>query len=807
MQGAIGAALAAPDLAQAEAWLRQALGRFPNDPRILGMAARFEQARGNNQRAADYWRAALAAMPPGSAAEKLDSGFGYPPGSFKAPAPGDLKRLVDPRNDPPQKTDKLPPLPSYLESPSRAPVAPQQNLSVPDNDPLPLPPVSSLILAPTPRNNAQGTRLRITSQPVDSMTAQAQARFAAQTDAQLTQSSAMQIHAIPNAPVNPPGQLNGILSNSAPVGQAQYIDAQYTPSAQDAAAGAYSAPKQPAADPQSQSQQAQCATQPSPCKPTAAKKKAAPRKPARSTSKSTASPRQAKTQTLGTAEPAQPDRQQGQLPATSSSGSSGSQEPVQPAPAQTAPAPEATDTGLTDEELQQRNLPPLRGPWIRLQRAPHPIDPREEAEMQLRSIESGYSAWFGGAGIVNYRSGALGYDHLTALEAPFEFSSPLGFNARFTIVAKPVFLDSGQADGSSLLTVQASSTAGTVLVPIPQPLGTDVSTSIASTGGGGGIPPQQNAAGIGGELQLAFPHLALAGGYTPYGFLVSSYTGRAQWKPGDGPFTFNFVRDSVKDSQLSYSGLRDPAGTTLAHQGQIWGAVMANQGNVQFSHGDAESGFYFGVGGQYLTGYHVQKNIRIDGSGGAYWRLKTFPEYGNLSIGANFFGMHYTHNENAFTLGMGGYFSPQAYFLANVPISWVGHYQTRWHYNVMGSLGVQGFQENAAPLFPLDSGDEIGQTVTVGTTVYNELALPAKTSVGPNYDFRGQVAYQIGPHWFAGGFVSANNSRDYNNVSAGFSLHYMFRSQPSTVAGPTGLFPTGNDSTRANDALRPFRVP
>jgi hypothetical protein len=125
----------------------------------------------------------------------------------------------------------------------------------------------------------------------------------------------------------------------------------------------------------------------------------------------------------------------------------------------------------------------------------------------------------------------------------------------------------------------------------------------------------------------------------------------------------------------------------------------------------------------------------------------------------------------------------------------------------MGSLGVQGFQENAAPLFPLDSGDEIGQTVTVGTTVYNELALPAKTSVGPNYDFRGQVAYQIGPHWFAGGFVSANNSRDYNNVSAGFSIHYMFRSQPSTAAGPTGLFPTGNDSTRANDALRPFRVP
>jgi hypothetical protein len=220
--------------------------------------------------------------------------------------------------------------------------------------------------------------------------------------------------------------------------------------------------------------------------------------------------------------------------------------------------------------------------------------------------------------------------------------------------------------------------------------------------------------------------------------------------------------------------------------------VIANQGNVQYTHGDAESGFYFGVGGQYLSGYHVETNIRIDGSGGAYWRLKTVPEFGNLSIGANFFGMHYSHNENAFTLGMGGYFSPQAYFLANVPISWAGHYQTRWHYNVVGSLGVQGFQENLTPLFPLaaQSSFEIG---------LNNPMLPAKTSVGPNYDLHGQMSYQIGPHWFAGGYFAANNSRDYNAVSAGFSIHYIFRSQPSTATGPTGLFPV--------EGVRPFRVP
>jgi len=53
-QGAIGAALAANDKPQAETWLRQALDRYPKDPAILSLAARFEQARGDNQLATEY---------------------------------------------------------------------------------------------------------------------------------------------------------------------------------------------------------------------------------------------------------------------------------------------------------------------------------------------------------------------------------------------------------------------------------------------------------------------------------------------------------------------------------------------------------------------------------------------------------------------------------------------------------------------------------------------------------------------------------------------------------------------------------
>jgi tetratricopeptide (TPR) repeat protein len=875
---AIGAALGATDMAQAEAWLRIALGRYPNDPQILGLAARFEQARGNSQRATDFWRASLAAMPPGASVERLDSGLLYPPGTYKAPGPGDLKRMLDPRSEPPQRVTKTGALPSYGAEPSSrylpsvpAPPAsvPQRNqwIQAPSGNPLPLPapqmnnpgttpgPQSSvpnqqgetlrnaplyvpqryqssgpvlieqsatqeadfrpaiatsqagkavhpqakpngtqnsggyagkMQLPPGEENidstdpagtgTAQGRQtpawippaggvtrgstasqgLRISSQPMGPLAARVQALFAEQTDSQLTQGSATAIRAQRYVPA--PGA-----PSVAPSASSQYKVAQYTPSAQEAATGAYSAKQtqQPQPAPQQQitaQQPAQQPVKPSPAKQTKKSKSKKARRAAAATQPSVAV-------VTPVAPPAQnlPTAQYPELPAATSTATGG--------------------TGLTDEELQQRNLPPLRGPWVRVQRESRALSPRDEAEMQLRSIESSYSAWLGGSGIVNHRSGSPGFDQLTALEAPFEISLAAGYHMRLTFVPKPVFLDSGQADGTSIVTV--TTVGQTKTTTIPQPLGTLLTTDTTP-------PPQQNAAGMGGELQLVFQHFAVSAGYTPYGFLVSNIMGRVQWKPGNGPLTFNFVRDSVKDTQLSYSGLRDPGSASLSFPGNIWGGVMANQGGVQFAKGNAESGFYMGANGQYITGYNVELNTRFDGTGGAYWRLVTSPENGNLSIGANFFGMHYAHNEDAFTFGMGGYFSPQAYFLGNVPLTWVGHSGTQWHYTVMGSLGVQAFQEDLAALFPLANQKSI--EVSSGN-----LALPAKTSVAANYDLRGQVAYAIGPHWFVGGFLGANNSRNYSAVSAGFSVRYLFRSQPSTVAGPTGLFPY--------DGVRPFTVP
>jgi hypothetical protein len=542
-------------------------------------------------------------------------------------------------------------------------------------------------------------------------------------------------------------------------------DVQYTPSAQEAATGAYSAqqPKQAPAQPQQQT-------------PPPAPQPQTEQQPKKHHKHGTKAATQNSVPTLVTAptEQAPP--------------------PAQVDQSQQQPVPDtSTPGGLTDEQLQDRNLPPLRGPWVRVQRQPKVISPREEAEQQLQALESSYSAWLAGTGLVNYRSGDLGYSRLAAFEAPFEWSAPLGYHGRLSVIAKPVFLDSGQADGTSVITVQELTSGSRSLVTIPQPLGTMTNTGPSAGGTFTGAPPaQQNAAGLAPEIQLSTPTFAAAGGYTPLGFLVANWTARASWRPGNGPFTFSFTRDSIKDSQLSYAGLRDPGTSSLSYPGTIWGGVVGTGGNIQFVHGDAISGFYLGVGGQYINGYNTETNYRIDGNGGAYWRVKAFPEYGSLSVGANFFAMHYQNNQGAFTFGMGGYFSPQAYFLANVPVTWTGHYQTRWHYEIVGGLGVQAFQSDLTPLYPLPEQ----KPILIGL---NNASLPATTSVGANYDIRARVAYQISPHWFVEGFAAGNNARNYNASTAGFSVHYLFRAQPSTVTAPTGLFP--------HDGIRPFTVP
>ena len=93
--------------------------------------------------------------------------------------------------------------------------------------------------------------------------------------------------------------------------------------------------------------------------------------------------------------------------------------------------------------------------------------------------------------------------------------------------------------------------------------------------------------------------------------------------------------------------------------------------------------------GAVLNGYHVLENRKYEGMMGAYFRVKNWPEYGTLNIGASFFGMHYDYNERGMTYGQGGYFSPNVYFLAGIPVTFTGGTEQNFHYTIDGSVGCR----------------------------------------------------------------------------------------------------------------------
>jgi hypothetical protein len=238
---------------------------------------------------------------------------------------------------------------------------------------------------------------------------------------------------------------------------------------------------------------------------------------------------------------------------------------------------------------------------------------------------------------------------------------------------------------------------------------------------------------------------------------------------------------------LSYAGLRDPG----QDNHPIWGGVIQTGGGVRFDFGDEKSGLYALAEGYDVTGYHVQHNRRYDGTMGAYFRVKTWADIGSLNVGGTVFGEHFNYNERYQTYGSGGYFSPNVYILAAVPVTFAAHHGPWLHYLISGSVGVQTFQEDTVAFFPIDAPLQ----------AYANNYHPSNANTGLNYGIDAQGSYQINDHWFLGAFLSGNNTNNYNTVSGGFFARYTFQKQYASPNSdyPTGLFPM--------EGFRPMKVP
>jgi cellulose synthase operon protein C len=742
-QGAVGAALMANDLKHAAPWLESALLRYKEDPTILKMAAQYEQARGDNRKAAAYYRAALEAMGPQPLEDILTNGGrtnALPqPGSQPSPTQ-DLMRLLAPEKHVSQGSRQTS-SPDTIGQDNWAPVQQQRGQTLGEfssNDSYSLPPIE------TPRM-AEYEQPRIRIVPSASPLPEVQTRPQEVDDAE----------DLP--PIIPTHPLNSR--------HAQTRTAAITTSNEGQTLGSVSSDDffAPEIEPNVNAAQSAPPTAPPPIR-------YAEEPPAEHES---SAGKLQNAVSLLTPHPAL-------LPSTSSTSGVNSLAHAQAVPLQapivTPPEPQSPNYGSSQTTNAVGNsqsygpnsnfvktLPPLRGSSMEQTKVAK--TPREEIEDQLASIEAGSTPWIGNTTGITYRSGQPGYDRLSIYSSQIEESSLMGPGARFTAIQRPVLLDSGTANGTS--------------------------TSLQGTLPAGSVPYFQSASGIGGDVQLRTSAFAASLGYTPWGFLVSNVTGSFYLHPASSHLTLTLDRDAIKETQLSYAGLRDLGSTTPTYPGNIWGGVVTNGGRIQATMGDAKSGWYLEGGGQYLTGNNVPSNTRIDGDAGAYWAAWHDPAYGSLTIGMNFFGMHYDKNLRYFTYGQGGYFSPSAYLLGGVPLTFNGHYGPKFHYRALMSLGVQAFQESSSPFYPTDPALQASR----GNPYY-----PERTSVGGNYNFEGEGSYAIADHWYVGGFLAFNNTLDYASDRIGFYFRYTFRPQvPSESSSTTGIFPA--------QGLRPLLVP
>lgn len=837
---AVSAALADGDNKQAEKWLRFALAEYPADPQILILAARFEQARGDTAKAIKYYNASLKAMPPASPVSKLaaDLGLQASPASGTLPStdkPQDLSALLAPENS------------------DSAPLEVKGESDAPDyNNQAPLPPYDSTTqLVPPYMTNPGGSQdlaqshamtgssraeVQLTVQGAASQTL-SQAGPAGQQPVGTSQVDANgEVYRPYVAYVAPPPRTSGNSAVAVQLGDNSPRPMQAQSDVTDVLPTARYAPSARANRAAASHDEVTAAR--------AARIRRLQEDASARTGQSHPPPEDTITVTTENAEytagqsgaqisqPAsQPGRQMGRVPDTGAQQypqpstppkpsaqttitrtrprtvpavgavPAGAPPVVQPAPAvavvtpPVAPAvPPATQTVRpvyrlapppTDAELMARNLQPLGG-FLEGQ-VPIPMTQRQQAETELASLEGSYSGWLGATGIGRYRNGSAGLDRLYDFESPVEASATIARRVRATIIAEPVFLNSGVLNNNGFSSNH---------VPF---LGTLPANSAA-------IPAQQFSNGIGGELQLATKDIGVAVGYTPYEFLVQNVTGRFRWSTLGGHVTLYGNRQPVKDTQLSYSGLYDPGASTAFSHGPVWGGVIATTGGARLDFRSGITDFYVHGDAGMLTGQHVLNNSRYGGNIGANFQVGNWHNLGNLNIGGALAGMHYDHNESGLTYGQGGYFSPNSYFLASVPISFNGQYKANFHYAISSSLGVQTFEEDTAPFYPLDPTLQAAFVPPAGSSCsagqapsYSCGAYPLVDTTSFSYAINSQMSYRFADHWYGGGFVAANNVNNYNSVSAGFFFRYVFRAQRSPDGYPAGMFLV--------DGLRPLQIP
>jgi tetratricopeptide (TPR) repeat protein len=365
------------------------------------------------------------------------------------------------------------------------------------------------------------------------------------------------------------------------------------------------------------------------------------------------------------------------------------------------------------------------------------------------------------------RSGEAGLSQLGEVAGVAGFSTSVLGRGRLSFEIAPTAIDGGTAslDGRQRFGANPIPTAVAILdqeEPVP-PGGSPIIDEEDVPD-----PGPQTAAGAALAVRYAIGDLTADIGTTPLGFSNVEAAGGLTWTPaigGNARAKLKIERRPVTDSVTSYAASVDPV------TGKEWGQAMRSTAGGGLSYDNQTTGLYADLSASRYDGRHVTDNSSWEMNVGGYIRPYQ-TRTAEFQIGANLNHQAYDNNQNLFTLGHGGYFSPQQFTSVSLPIKML---LTRpsWNVELRAAPGYQTYREDAADVFPLDPALQgtLESLASIDRSI--KTRFPARSESGFGMAGSALAEYQMGWATTVGGALSFDTFGDYDEAKARLYLKQL----------------------------------
>lgn len=262
-------------------------------------------------------------------------------------------------------------------------------------------------------------------------------------------------------------------------------------------------------------------------------------------------------------------------------------------------------------------------------------------------------------------------------------------------------------------------------------------------------------------------------GHTPQGFEVGNWLGgvaySSDWQSIG--WTLTASRRPVSNSVVSYAGAVDPV------TGTRWGGVTSNGLTLSLSHDEGGvDGVWASFGSHWLRGTNVVDNQRLSAMTGYYYRLMDRADE-RMRTGLTLMYWGYDKDLSEYTLGQGGYYSPQQYYSIGVPFSYAWR-NANWSVQLDSSVGWSFSKTDSSDLYPLDgpAGKFFSQASDAGLDIDGSTTLTkaASSSSGASVRLQASLERRLSDHLVLGSGVALQHSEGYAPSRAMLYLRYTF---------------------------------